>query len=139
MNERTELSVPAQAAGTGVTNRDDGQGATPQSRIAPAVDIVEDKHGITLYADLPGVPREKLDVRVHDGNLTIEAEAVVHAPTGLRLHHAEIRHPRFARAFALSPDFDVSRIDAQLRDGVLKLTIPRRDEAKPRRIEVSAG
>ncbi|CAH2810390.1 MAG: Molecular chaperone (small heat shock protein) [uncultured Caballeronia sp.] len=53
--------------------------------------------------------------------------------------HAEIRAPRFARAFTLSPDFDVSRIDAQLRDGVLKLTIPRRDEARPRRIEVNVG
>jgi HSP20 family molecular chaperone IbpA len=78
-------------------------------------------------------------VQVQDGSLSIEAEAVVPTPSGLRLQYGEIRHPHFARAFTLSPDFDVSRIDAQLRDGVLKLTIPRRDEAKPRRIEVSAG
>ena len=103
---------------------------------APAVDIFEDSRGISLWADLPGVTKEKLDVKVHDGNLYIEAEAVVPTPAGLRLQHAEIREPRFARAFSLSPDFDTSKIDANLQDGVLKLTIPRRDEARPRRIEV---
>lgn len=103
------------------------------------VDIFENRHGITLYADLPGVPREKLDVRVQDGTLTVDAELLVPTPAGLRLQHGEVRHPHFSRTFVLSPDFDASRIDAQLRDGVLKLTIPRRDEAKPRRIEVQAG
>ncbi len=78
-------------------------------------------------------------MKVHDGNLYIEAEAVVPTPAGLRLQHAEIREPRFARAFSLSPDFDTSKIDANLQDGVLKLTIPRRDEARPRRIEVQTN
>jgi len=78
-------------------------------------------------------------VRVQDGSLNIEGEAVIPTPAGLRLQHGEVRHPHFWRAFTLSPDFDVSRIDAQLRDGVLKLTIPRREEAKPRRIEVSVA
>jgi len=75
-------------------------------------------------------------VKVHDGNLYIEAEAMVPTPAGLRLQHAEIREPRFARAFSLGADFDTSKIDANLKDGVLKLTIPRHDEARPRRIEV---
>jgi HSP20 family molecular chaperone IbpA len=57
----------------------------------------------------------------------------------LRLQHAEVRAPRFARAFTLSADFDTSKIDANLQEGVLKLTIPRRDEARPRRIDVKAG
>ena len=139
MNDTTELATQAGGNGTPATNPQNGQTAARQVRLTPDVDIFEDRHGITLYADLPGVPRENLDVRVHDGSLTIEAEAVVPTPSGLRLQHAEIRHPHFARAFTLSPDFDVSRIDAQLRDGVLKLTIPRRDEAKPRRIEINVG
>lgn len=137
MNEKTELTAPE--AGTDVASP---EGSPPKSQypaVAPAVDVLEDSLGITLFADLPGVPREKLDVRVQDGSLRIEAEAVIPAPAGLRLHHGELRHPRFSRAFTLSPDFDVSRIDAQLRDGVLRLTIPRRESAKPRRIEVSAG
>jgi HSP20 family protein len=107
--------------------------------LTPAVDVFEDGQGITLWADLPGVTKEKLDVRVQDGNLYIEAEAIVPTPAGLRLQHAELREPRFARAFSLSADFDTSKIFANLQDGLLKLTIPRRDEARPRRIEVQAN
>jgi HSP20 family molecular chaperone IbpA len=107
--------------------------------ITPAVDIFEDGQAVTLRADLPGVTKDKLDVRVHDCNLSIEAEAVVPTPANLRLQHAEVREPRFARTFTLSPDFDTSKIEASLQDGVLKLTIPRREEARPRRIEVKTG
>ncbi|MFC5427969.1 Hsp20/alpha crystallin family protein [Paraburkholderia denitrificans] len=141
MNDSTELanspSRPSRPSGTGIAAREGAEVARQGTRIAPAVDVFEDSHGITLYADLPGVPREKLDVRVQDGSLHIEAEAVIPTPSGLRLQHGEVRHPHFWRAFTLSPDFDISRIDAQLRDGVLRLTIPRREEAKPRRIQVS--
>ncbi|MEM5425910.1 Hsp20/alpha crystallin family protein [Paraburkholderia ferrariae] len=137
MNDSIELTTGA--ARNDVADHERGEPAKQSTRLTPAVDVLEDSRGITLYADLPGVPREKLDVRVQDGNLTIEAESVIPTPSGLRLQHGEVRHPHFRRAFALSPDFDVSRIDAQLRDGVLMLTIPRREEAKPRRIEVSVG
>ena len=139
MSDSTELATRADNAGSAVTNQGKTQAATRPARIVPAVDVFEDSSGITLYADLPGVPRDKLDVRVQDSSLSIEAEAVVVTPQGLRLQHGEIRHPHFARSFTLSPDFDVSRIDAQLRDGVLKLVIPRREEAKPRRVEISVG
>jgi HSP20 family protein len=104
--------------------------------LTPAVDIVEDAHAVTVWADLPGVQKDKLDIRVHDGSLTIDAESVVPVTPDLRLSHAEIRAPYFSRRFTVSEDFDTSRIEAVLKDGVLKLTIPRRDEAKPRRIEV---
>jgi HSP20 family protein len=107
--------------------------------LTPAVDIVEDAHAVTVWADLPGVQKDKLDIRVHDGSLTIDAESVVPVTPDLRLSHAEIRAPYFLRRFTVSEDFDTSRIEAALKDGVLKLTIPRRDEAKPRRIEVRLG
>ncbi|MEX3636277.1 Hsp20/alpha crystallin family protein [Paraburkholderia sp. BR14320] len=135
MSDTTELSKREPSA---VTRNESGSSARRMT-ITPAVDIYEDTQGVTLWADLPGVTKEKLDVRVHDGNLTIEAEAVVPTPANLRLQHAEIREPRFARTFTLSPDFDTSKIEASLKDGVLKLTIPRRDEARPRRIEVRTG
>lgn len=131
---------------TQLTERDTTAVAAPASgetrrgtTIVPAVDVFEDNRGITLWADLPGVTRDKLDVRVQDGNLFIEGEVSVDTPAGLRLQHAEMREPHFSRAFALSGDFDTSKIDANLTDGVLRLTIPRRDEARPRRIEVSVG
>jgi len=105
--------------------------------ILPPVDIIEDASGVTLWADLPGVTRDKLEVSVHDGNLRIEGEAVVPMPSGLRVQHAEIRQPHFARAFSLSPDLDSAKIEANLQDGVLRLKIPRREEAQPRRIPIS--
>ena len=107
--------------------------------LTTAVDIVEDSQGVTLWADLPGVPRENLDVRVHDGRLSIEAQAAVPAKENVRLNHVEISEPFFARAFTLGDDFDTSKIDANLQNGVLKLTIPRREAARPRRIEVRAS
>ncbi|REE24038.1 HSP20 family molecular chaperone IbpA [Paraburkholderia sp. BL27I4N3] len=132
MNDTTELARKDEKA---MARRADD----PSQRritLTPPVDIFEDSQGVTLWADLPGVTKDRLDVKVHDGNLYIEAEAVVPTPAELRLHHAEIRQPHFARAFALGVDFDPTKIDANLKDGVLTLRIPRRDEARPRRIEV---
>lgn len=134
MNDNTQLTERDQ---NGVARRD-GDGSRRMT-MTPAVDVFEDSQCVTLWADLPGVSRDKLEVRVHDGSLYIEAEAVVPTPQGLHLQHAEVRAPRYARAFTLSADFDTSKIDANLQEGVLKLTIPRRDEARPRRIEVKAG
>ncbi|HEV7394711.1 MAG TPA: Hsp20/alpha crystallin family protein [Burkholderiales bacterium] len=135
MNDKTQVAERDQNA----IARRAGDQPTRRMTLTPAVDVFEDSQGITLWADLPGVTMDKLDVKVHVGNLYIEAEAVVPTPAGLRLQHAEIREPRFARAFSLSPDFDTSKIDANLQDGVLKLTIPRRDEARPRQIEVQTS
>jgi HSP20 family molecular chaperone IbpA len=132
MNDTTELATKDETA---AARREDDQ-SERRITLTPPVDIFEDSQGVTLWADLPGVTKDRLDVKVHDGNLYIEAEAVVRTPAGLRLQHAEIRQPHFARAFSLGADFDASKIDANLKDGVLKLTIPRRDEARPRRIDV---
>ena len=135
MSENTQIAQSHQGANTRVEPDD----ARRRVTLSPAVDIVEDSHAVTLWADLPGVSKEKLDVRVHDGSLTIEAESVVPVPSTLQLSHAEVRVPYFSRQFNVSEDFDTSRIEAALKDGVLKLTIPRRDEAKPRRIEIKVG
>src|SRR6201996_6037780 len=101
MSDTTELSKRDPSAVTRTGNEPSARRMT----VTPAVDIYEDSQGVTLWADLPGVTRDKLDVRVHDGNLSIEAEAVVPTPADLRLQHAEVREPRFARTFTLSPDF----------------------------------
>jgi HSP20 family protein len=107
--------------------------------LTPPVNIFEDSKAVTLVADLPGVPRDKLDIRVHDGSLTIEGESAVQAASNVRVSHAEVRAPFFARRFTVSDDFDTSKIEANLKDGVLKLVIPRREQAQPRRIEVKLG
>src|ERR1700748_3749837 len=76
--------------------------AARRQPLTPSVDIVEDQHKVTLWADLPGVSREKLDVKVHDGSLTIEAESVVPVPANVQLVHSEVRAPYFSRTFTVS-------------------------------------
>ncbi|KXU96312.1 heat-shock protein [Caballeronia megalochromosomata] len=132
MSETTQVTQHDEDALTRAQSDEPCRRAT----MTPAVDIFEDAHGVTLWADLPGVWKEKLEIKTHDGRLIIEAESVVSVPPNLRLSHAELRAPFFSRSFTVSDDFDTSRIDAVLKDGVLKLSIPRREEAKPRRIEV---
>jgi HSP20 family molecular chaperone IbpA len=102
----------------------------------PAVDVEETSQGITMWLDVPGVTRDKLEIEVHDNTLRIQGDASVPTPQKLELRYAEIRESRYVRNFTLGSDLDTANIQANLQDGVLKLTIPRRAEARPRRIEV---
>ena len=111
----------------------------PQRHVVPPVDVFEDDASITLLADLPGVKREQLQVRVDGDSLVLEAVADTAGPQDLELVYGELQCPAYRREFTLSRELDTSRIEAQLRDGVLRLTIPKADEARPRRIEVQAG
>jgi HSP20 family molecular chaperone IbpA len=114
---------------------------TPQQpQVVPPVDIFEDEAGITVLADLPGVSREQLGVRVDGDSLVIEATAnAVAVPQGMELVYSEAQFPSYRRQFTLSRELEPSRIEAALKDGVLRLTIPKAEEAKPRRIEVRAA
>ena len=107
--------------------------------VAPAVDIFEDAGGLTLLADMPGVSRERLDVKVDGDNLFIEGVVELEGSTDMRALWAEVNVPRFRRSFVLSRELDAARIQANLKDGVLTLRIPKQAHAQPRRIEVSAG
>jgi HSP20 family molecular chaperone IbpA len=113
--------------------------AAPAASILPAVDIVEDEEGITLYADLPGVPKDDLQIRVDAENLVFEGLAKVAVPERLDVVYGEVREPHYRRSFTLSRELDATRIEAALNDGVLKLRIPKAEAAKPRRIEVKLG
>ena len=107
--------------------------------LLPRVDVLEDTAGITLLADLPGVPRENLELKVEGDTLMVEGTVQPQTPEGLEPVYAEVRVPRFRRSFTLSRELDSSRIEANLKDGVLKLRIPKQAHAQPRRIEVTAG
>ncbi|MGJ7602761.1 Hsp20/alpha crystallin family protein [Variovorax sp. LT1R20] len=93
--------------------------------------------GITLYADLPGVSRENLNLHVEAETLTIEAESGLTVPDGLKTSHTEVGLGRFRRVFTLSKELDTEKVSAELVQGVLKLRIPKAEHAKPRRIDVS--
>ena len=105
----------------------------------PRVDVFEDDSGITLLADLPGVPRDQLDIKVDGDTLTIEGALAPTTPAGLQPAYVEVRVPRYRRAFTLSRELDSSRIEANLKDGVLNLRIPKKAHAQPRRVSVQVG
>ena len=110
--------------------------AQAQRAVLPAVDVFEDATGITLLADMPGVPKDRLDVKVEADTLSIEGEVEAKTPEGLEAVYAEVRIPRYRRTFTLSRELDTSKVEANLKDGVLTLRIPKQAHAQPRRIEV---
>jgi HSP20 family molecular chaperone IbpA len=105
----------------------------------PPVDVIEDSTGITLRADLPGVPKEKLSLQVEADMLTIEGEVSVLMPESMEANYAEVSVPRFRRAFTLSKELDASKVSAELKQGVLTLRIPKAAHAQPRRIEIKVS
>ena len=107
--------------------------------VQPAVDIVEDSRGITVFADLPGVNVQGLRVHVEGDTLFIEGTSNLALPEGTRPVYAEQRSLSFGRRFTLSGDLDAGAIDAKLANGVLTVRIPKTPAAQPRRIEVTAG
>ena len=110
-----------------------------QRAVPPAVDVFEDVSGITLLADMPGVSKDQLELKVEGDAVLIEGSVQSRTPDGLEAIYAEVRVPRFRRSFTLSRELDTTRIDATLKDGVLTLRIPQQAHAQPRRISVTAG
>ena len=99
----------------------------------PPVDVIEDTLGITLYADLPGVPKDKLHVRVDADALTIEGEVSLPMAGNLEPSHVEVQISRYQRTFTLGKELDSEKVAAEFRNGVLKpvsythLTLPTSD------------
>lgn len=116
-------------------------GAEPelQRAVSPAVDVFEDASGITLLADMPGVPREQLELKIEGDALLIEGAVQQPTPDGLEAVYAEVRVPRYRRSFTLSRELDTARIDASLKDGVLTVRIPKQAHAQPRRIAITTA
>ncbi len=121
------------------TGQDSALSLAAQRTVRPPVDIVEGDNGITLVADLPGVSKDRLGVKVDGDQLVIEGSALVPWPAKLEVLHSEVHHPFYRRTFTLSRELDPAKIEANLRDGVLRLHIPKSEEAKPRRIDVTVG
>ena len=110
-----------------------------QRAVLPAVDVFEDTTGITVLADMPGVPKDQLEIKIEGDALLIEGSVQPRTPEGLQAVYAEVRVPRYRRSFALSRELDTARIDANLKDGVLTLRIPKQAHAQPRRIAVTSS
>jgi HSP20 family molecular chaperone IbpA len=111
------------------------EGTRSQERyMTPPVDIYEDGEGLVVKADLPGVAKENLDVRVENSLLTIYGRPTRVAP-GDPIHR-EYELVNFFRQFELNERVNQSKISADLKHGVLTLLLPKAEEAKPRKIDV---
>jgi HSP20 family protein len=108
----------------------------PEAALMPPVDVIEDATGITLYADLPGVGRDQLNLHVEADTLTIEGDLKLDLPEGMQASHAEVDLARYRRVFTLSKELDAAKVSAELSHGVLRLRIPKAEHAQPKRIEV---
>jgi HSP20 family molecular chaperone IbpA len=131
-DEESTSLAPAAAAG-----RDRESTRADELFGAPPVDIFEDEDGLVVLADLPGIASEGLDVRVEQRTLTITAHAQP-APSGTALH-LEYELTSFFRQFQLPEEVDTTRIQAELKQGVLRLRLPRAPKEPPRRVEVRTG
>ena len=103
----------------------------------PAVDIREDGESMRLLADMPGVAQNAVEVTVENGVLTIEGRAGTDAPEGYELVGQEYDTGRYRRDFTLSNEVSVEGINGRMKNGLLEVTIPKREEVKTRKIEVT--
>lgn len=133
MSKTTELQK------TSPTTPANAERSADARALLPRVDVYEDDRGITLLADLPGVPRDQLDIKVDGDTLTIEGTVTTATPAGLQPAYVELRVPRYRRAFTLSRELDTAHIEANLKDGVLNLRIPKQEHAQPRRVNVQVA
>jgi HSP20 family molecular chaperone IbpA len=126
-------------ANTVTQTRQDTPAEREEPALLPPVDVIEDAAGITLYADLPGVPKDKLNLRVEGDTLSIEGEVALAVPQGMEASHAEVQVARYRRAFTLSKELDADKVSAEFNHGVLRLRIPKAEHAQPRKIAVQVA
>ncbi len=132
MNDTTAVARNEQASHNEAAQRS-------EVALMPPVDVIEDSNGITLRADLPGVPKDKLKLQVESGTLTIEGEVAIQMPESMEATYVEVDVPRFRRVFTLSKELDTGKVSADLKHGVLTLRIPKAEHAQPRRIDIKVS
>lgn len=97
-----------------------------EAPIRPPVDIWEDKDGIVLCADMPGVSKDRLNLRIDGNNLIVEGQVQFELPENAEALYADVRSSLFRRSFSLSGELETEKIEASLKDGVLTVRIPKR-------------
>jgi HSP20 family molecular chaperone IbpA len=111
----------------------------PGRTYIPSVDISESEEALWLWADVPGVDENSVDLRLENNQLTIEGRVSLDEYEGASPVYTEYPVGNFARTFRVSDAIDANRIRATVKDGVLELELPKSEAAQPRRIAVTAG
>ena len=110
-----------------------------RAAVAPRTDIYETDDGLVLLADLPGVARDAVEVLLERNVLTIRGRTEDRPPAGFSPIYRAYRAADFERSFTLSDELDAERIEAQVKDGVLRLFLPKVGPAQTKRIQVRAS
>jgi HSP20 family protein len=111
----------------------------PGRTYVPEVDIYETTDSLWLWADMPGVDEQSIEVNVANGVLSVQGQVSLKEYEGLTPVYTEYNIGNYARRFTLSSEIDSERIKARMTDGVLEIELPKAERAKPRRITVSAN
>ena len=107
---------------------------------SPAVDIFETENELVLKADLPDVDQKEIDVRVENQTLTVEGQRKFEKEESNKgYHRIERSYGHFTRSFAVPPSFDTEKITAGYKNGVLTVTLPKKEAAKPKQIKVEVS
>ena len=109
----------------------------PARTFVPTADIYEDRDSLKVIVEMPGVEKGNVDVRVEEGVLFVEGRLDLAKYRGLQPLYTEYNIGNYSRSFRLSNAIDQDKIGAELKDGVLSLTLPKAEKAKPRTIQVS--
>jgi HSP20 family protein len=109
----------------------------PSRQFVPVTDIFETDQALVLVVEMPGVKKENVDVQVEDDILTIRGRIDFANYEGLQPVYTEYNVGDYSRSFQLSSKIDQAKINAQLKDGVMTLLLPKAERAKPRKILVS--
>lgn len=127
--------------GDAYTRRYDDGDLTQRGEWLPSVDIYENaNHEIVLKAELPGITREDIDLRVENNTLTLRGERKRDTEVkDDQYHRVERSYGAFTRSFSLPTRIDTEKVRAEFKDGVLSITLPVKAEAKPRQIEVAVN
>lgn len=108
--------------------------------LRPAADVVETQGGFEVTLDMPGVDPKAIQIQVEEQTLTVQAaRRQVASPKDGAVHRSERPTGTFSRSFALPGSVDSSRVEARYEEGVLSVTLPKREEAKPRTIQVKVA
>lgn len=132
MNEVNKTTAPQQRDNATKT-------ATTLNTVQPFTDIYEANEGATLFIDLPGVSKESLEIDVDQNVLTVRGSITLDMPENLQPTYMDIRSGRYERQFTLGEKLEANNIVAQFNQGVLKLFIPRSEQHKPRKIEITTA
>lgn len=135
MSDQRDI-VRANSNGDGTGDIAKTENSEPRLLFNPPIDIYETNDGLVLYADLPGVNAEGLDLQIQDNRLALFGRVKTPSNT-TGVVHEEYKIGDFLRSFILSDDVDHERITARLNNGVLRVELPRASRTEPRRIEVS--